>query len=191
MRMRQQLRPVAHPGRRRSQPVCRTEASAGHPRDRPGPGVRWHSRAFTSGHPGRDWPDPCRRELPAGPQSASGRDHRGSYAGGQVRGHRLAADCRPVPRAGPLGPVPGDRDQPGGSSGDGRRAPSRAGDPETGAHLRHLAAYAPLHAAYADLLERAGETDQAAAAWSRAAEATGNAALREELLRRSGETGGL
>ena len=62
---------------------------------------------------------------------------------------------------------------------------------KTGAHLRHLAAYAPLHAAYADLLERAGETDQAAAAWSRAAEATGNAALREELLRRSGETGGL
>ena len=106
MRMRQQLRPVAHPGRRRSQPVCRTEASAGHPRDRPGPGARWHSRAFTSGHPGRDWPDPCRRELPAGPQSASGRDHRGSYAGGQVRGHRLAADCRPVPRAGPLDPSP-------------------------------------------------------------------------------------
>lgn len=54
-----------------------------------------------------------------------------------------------------------------------------------------LAAYAPLHAAYADPLERAGETDQAAAAWSRAAEATGNAALREELLRRSGETGSL
>jgi RNA polymerase sigma-70 factor, ECF subfamily len=47
-----------------------------------------------------------------------------------------------------------------------------------------LAAYAPLHAAHADLLERAGETRQAAAAWGRAADAAGNDVMREELLRR-------
>ncbi len=46
-----------------------------------------------------------------------------------------------------------------------------------------LADYGPLHAAHADLLDRAGETDEAAAAWARAIEATGNAALRAELER--------
>jgi RNA polymerase sigma-70 factor (ECF subfamily) len=50
-----------------------------------------------------------------------------------------------------------------------------------------LAAYAPLHAAHADLLERAGQAELAAAAWARAAEATGNEALRAELLRRRDE----
>jgi RNA polymerase sigma-70 factor, ECF subfamily len=49
-----------------------------------------------------------------------------------------------------------------------------------------LAGYAPLHAAHADLLERAGETDAAAAAWARAAAATGNEAVRDELHRRRG-----
>ncbi len=53
-----------------------------------------------------------------------------------------------------------------------------------------LAAYAPLHAAHAGLLERAGEPEQATAAWARAAEATGNEALRDELRRRRDETGG-
>jgi RNA polymerase sigma-70 factor (ECF subfamily) len=52
-----------------------------------------------------------------------------------------------------------------------------------------LASYGPLHAAHADLLERAGEAEAAAAAWARAAQATPNAALREELHRRSGEAG--
>jgi RNA polymerase sigma-70 factor, ECF subfamily len=52
-----------------------------------------------------------------------------------------------------------------------------------------LAAYAPLHAAHADLLERAGQAELAAAAWARAAEATGNEALRAELLRRRDEAG--
>jgi RNA polymerase sigma-70 factor, ECF subfamily len=47
-----------------------------------------------------------------------------------------------------------------------------------------LAGYAPLHAAHADLLERAGDQDGAAAAWARAAAATSNEALREELRRR-------
>jgi RNA polymerase sigma-70 factor (ECF subfamily) len=47
-----------------------------------------------------------------------------------------------------------------------------------------LTGYAPLHAAHADLLERAGETEEAAAAWARAERATGNAALRRELQRR-------
>jgi RNA polymerase sigma-70 factor (ECF subfamily) len=44
--------------------------------------------------------------------------------------------------------------------------------------------YAPLHAAHADLLERAGEPDAAAAAWERAVEATRNPALKAELNRR-------
>jgi RNA polymerase sigma-70 factor, ECF subfamily len=44
--------------------------------------------------------------------------------------------------------------------------------------------YGPLHAAHADLLERAGEAEAAAAAWARAAQATPNTALREELHRR-------
>jgi RNA polymerase sigma-70 factor (ECF subfamily) len=47
-----------------------------------------------------------------------------------------------------------------------------------------LAGYAPLHAAHADLLARAGDAEGAAAAWARAADATSNAALREELRRR-------
>ena len=53
-----------------------------------------------------------------------------------------------------------------------------------------LAGYAPLHAAHADLLDRAGEKDAAAAAWARAAAATSNDALREELHRRRGEATG-
>jgi len=53
-----------------------------------------------------------------------------------------------------------------------------------------LAAYAPLHAAHADLLERAGQMEEAAAAWTRAARTTGNAALRGELRRRRDEAGG-
>jgi RNA polymerase sigma-70 factor (ECF subfamily) len=48
-----------------------------------------------------------------------------------------------------------------------------------------LTDYAPLHAAHADLLDRAGETEAAAVAWERAIAATGNAALREELRRRA------
>jgi RNA polymerase sigma-70 factor (ECF subfamily) len=53
-----------------------------------------------------------------------------------------------------------------------------------------MAAYAPLHAAHADLLERAGQMEEAAAAWARAAHTTGNAALRGELRRRRDEAGG-
>lgn len=47
-----------------------------------------------------------------------------------------------------------------------------------------LAGYAPLHAAHADLLERAGEAAAARAAWARAVAATGNPAQREALARR-------
>jgi len=46
-----------------------------------------------------------------------------------------------------------------------------------------LTGYAPLHAAHADLLERLG-SDEAPAAWERAAKAVGNAALQRELHRR-------
>jgi RNA polymerase sigma-70 factor (ECF subfamily) len=53
-----------------------------------------------------------------------------------------------------------------------------------------LAAYGPLHAAHADLLERAGQLEEAAAAWARSAHTTGNAALRGELRRRRDEAGG-
>ena len=54
-----------------------------------------------------------------------------------------------------------------------------------------LTGYAPLHAAHADLLERLG-SDEAAAAWARAAQAAGNTALQRELRRREqgdGEAG--
>jgi RNA polymerase sigma-70 factor (ECF subfamily) len=50
-----------------------------------------------------------------------------------------------------------------------------------------LADYAPLHAAHADLLDRAGERAAATAAWTRAIETTENASLRAELERRVAE----
>jgi RNA polymerase sigma-70 factor, ECF subfamily len=48
-----------------------------------------------------------------------------------------------------------------------------------------LDGYGPLHAAHADLLDRAGRPEAAAAALARAIEATDNAVLREELRRRA------
>ncbi len=53
-----------------------------------------------------------------------------------------------------------------------------------------LADYAPLHAAHADLLDRAGEADAAAVAWARAIQATKNLALRAELQRRVADRSG-
>jgi len=47
-----------------------------------------------------------------------------------------------------------------------------------------LVDYGPLHAAHADLLDRAGDPTAATAAWRRAIEATENASLRAELERR-------
>jgi RNA polymerase sigma-70 factor (ECF subfamily) len=47
-----------------------------------------------------------------------------------------------------------------------------------------LADYGPLHAAHADLLDRAGERDAATAAWGRAIACTANPLLRAELERR-------
>jgi RNA polymerase sigma-70 factor, ECF subfamily len=47
-----------------------------------------------------------------------------------------------------------------------------------------LADYAPLHAAHAELLNRAGQQEEAAAAWSRAIATTENTAVRAELQRR-------
>jgi RNA polymerase sigma-70 factor (ECF subfamily) len=48
-----------------------------------------------------------------------------------------------------------------------------------------LAGYAPLHAAHADLLERAGDADAAVAAWRRAAALSRNTAERDALERRA------
>jgi RNA polymerase sigma-70 factor (ECF subfamily) len=48
-----------------------------------------------------------------------------------------------------------------------------------------LDGYGPLHAAHADLLERAGKQDHAAAAWARAIDATDNGPMRDELMRRA------
>jgi RNA polymerase sigma-70 factor (ECF subfamily) len=59
-----------------------------------------------------------------------------------------------------------------------------------------LDGYGPLHAAHADLLDRAGEVEAATAAWERAIQATGNATLRAALERQvarrahGGATGG-
>jgi RNA polymerase sigma-70 factor (ECF subfamily) len=50
-----------------------------------------------------------------------------------------------------------------------------------------LAEYGPLHAAHADLLDRAGDAEAARAAWRRAAEATSNEPLRRELERKVAE----
>jgi RNA polymerase sigma-70 factor (ECF subfamily) len=50
-----------------------------------------------------------------------------------------------------------------------------------------LNSYAPLHTAHADLLDRAGRTDEATAAWTRAIEATDNAVLRDALRRRAAD----
>jgi len=47
-----------------------------------------------------------------------------------------------------------------------------------------LDGYAPLHAAHADLLDRAGRFDAATAAWARAADTTENGPLRDQLLAR-------
>ena len=52
-----------------------------------------------------------------------------------------------------------------------------------------LDAYGPLHAAHADLLERAGRPDEAAAAWARAAETTENGPLHDELARKAAAAG--
>jgi RNA polymerase sigma-70 factor (ECF subfamily) len=48
-----------------------------------------------------------------------------------------------------------------------------------------LAAYAPLHAAHADLLERSGDSPAAAAAYQRAAQLAETGASRNELARRA------
>jgi RNA polymerase sigma-70 factor (ECF subfamily) len=47
-----------------------------------------------------------------------------------------------------------------------------------------MAGYGPLHAAHADLLERAGRAEEAAAAWERAVRHSGSPALQNELRRR-------
>ena len=47
-----------------------------------------------------------------------------------------------------------------------------------------LADYGPLHAAHGFLLEKAGYSERARGAWARAAAASGNTAVRDELLRR-------
>jgi len=48
-----------------------------------------------------------------------------------------------------------------------------------------LDTYGPLHTAHADLLEQAGRTEAAAAAWARAIETTENGPLRDQLMRRA------
>jgi RNA polymerase sigma-70 factor, ECF subfamily len=52
-----------------------------------------------------------------------------------------------------------------------------------------LDAYAPMHTAHADLLDRAGRAGEAAAVWARAIETTDNSVLREELRRRAADRG--
>jgi predicted RNA polymerase sigma factor len=47
-----------------------------------------------------------------------------------------------------------------------------------------LADYGPMHAAHGFLLDKAGYSERARGAWARAAAASGNAAVRDELLRR-------
>jgi len=63
------------------------------------------------------------------------------------------------------------------------------GGSSSGAGAAGAAGYGPLHTAHADLLDRAGRTEEATAAWSRAIEATDNTVLREELRRRAADRG--
>ena len=48
-----------------------------------------------------------------------------------------------------------------------------------------LDAYGPLHAAHADLLERAGQAAPRPPPWARAIETTENGPLRDQLIRRA------
>jgi RNA polymerase sigma-70 factor, ECF subfamily len=50
-----------------------------------------------------------------------------------------------------------------------------------------LASYAPLHAAHADLLRRAGQPVAAAAAWARAIECTENGPMRDTFIRQAAQ----
>lgn len=50
---------------------------------------------------------------------------------------------------------------------------------------RELSGYWPLHAAHADLLRRAGRSEEAAAAWARAIECTDNGPQRDALIRQA------
>ncbi len=50
-----------------------------------------------------------------------------------------------------------------------------------------LDAYGPLHAAHADLLDKAGRPDAAAAAWAKAIETTENGPLRDQLIHRAAD----
>ena len=52
-----------------------------------------------------------------------------------------------------------------------------------------LDSYGPLHAAHADLLEQAGRTAEADAAWARAIRHTDNAAVRDQLSRHAARRG--
>jgi RNA polymerase sigma-70 factor, ECF subfamily len=52
-----------------------------------------------------------------------------------------------------------------------------------------LDSYGPLHAAHADLLEQAGRTAEADAAWARAISHTDNAAVRDQLSRHAARRG--
>ena len=56
--------------------------------------------------------------------------------------------------------------------------------------IEGLTGYSYLHAARADLLRRAGRTDEAADAYRRALELTANEAERRFLSRRLAETSG-
>jgi RNA polymerase sigma-70 factor (ECF subfamily) len=76
-------------------------------------------------------------------------------------------------------------------------AVGRSGNPAAGLALLGpllddggLGGYAPLHAAHADLLERTGDRDGAAAAYARAASEADNAVSRAELERRAARLSG-
>ena len=50
-----------------------------------------------------------------------------------------------------------------------------------------LDTYGPLHAAHADLLDKAGRPDAAAVAWAKAIKTTENGPLRDQLIHRAAD----
>ena len=142
------------------------DADRGRPRAGPG---------LPAAQPTRPLPDPSRHR-----RRSRRRTHR--------RRHRLVSDRRP------LRPAPRDPTQPGRSPEPGRR---RGSARRSTAGLDALANvessnYQPYHAARADLLARAGRTDEAVAAYDRAIELTANTSEREFLsLQRQAAKGAL
>ena len=142
---------------------------------------RWDAAAIAEGAA------PARRHArraPDRPLPGAGRDRRRPRRGRAGRGHRLAADPRPLRPARRAGARPGRHPQPRSSPSRWSTArPQRS--PSWTPWSRTLAGYHRVHAVRAHLLEQAGEGEAARAAYRRAAELTLSVPERQYLLDRA------